>query len=395
MTREAHRGVRCLGGWVTWPGRGARPTSPTDAPCDVPVAVRAATSEPAGRDFGVQLVVAVGLEHERSTDTKGLKGSAADHHDALHQWKVSSTCCHVRYRSRRCTFMAHLVETRWTRFGHDRVYLKTAEGAQIGHVDLKSGSVTVENEEFASALTECRDRWVKNTALPPPTGSAVHPPASSPLVPPSAVVVPPPPRDLATNAAGAAARAKRDEVNAEAPVLNFVARVLGVKTDERNWRVGAKGEEKVAKELQKLGPHWRVLHAVEVGDRGSDIDHIVIGPAGIFTLNTKRHPSGKVWVADRSVRVNNQRTYYLRNSRHEGGRASRLLSAAHGSPIDVHPVIVFVDLSEFDVKQQPADVHVTTRKQLVDWLEALPIVWDSATIEGVFATARLSTTWSS
>ena len=290
--------------------------------------------------------------------------------------------------------MPHLVETRWTRYGHDRVYLKTADGNQIGHVDLKSGSVTVEIEEFAGALDECRDRWVKRATLPPPTGSAVDPPASAPLVAP-AIIDSPPPRDLATNAAGSAARAQRDEVNAEAPVLNFVARVLGVKTNERNWRVGAKGEEKVAKELQKLGPHWRVLHAVEVGDRGSDIDHIVIGPAGIFTLNTKRHPGAKAWVADRAVRVNNQRTYYLRNSRHEGARASRSLSAAHGSPIDVRPVIVFVDLSEFDVKQQPADVHVTTRKRLVDWLEALPIVWDSATIEAVFNTARLSTTWTS
>jgi hypothetical protein len=290
--------------------------------------------------------------------------------------------------------MAHLVETRWTRFGHDRVYLKTAEGAQIGHVDLKSGSVTVDNEEFASALTECRDRWVKGAALPPPTGVAVDPPASSPLVPPSASIVPPPPRDLANNAAGAAARAKRDEVNSEAPVLNFVARVFGVKTDERNWRVGAKGEEMVAKELLKLGPHWRVLHAVGVGDRGSDIDHIVIGPAGIFTLNTKRHPGGEAWVAERAVRVNHQRTDYLRNSRHEGARASRLLSAALGSPIDVRPVIVFVGLHEFEVKKQPVDVHVTPRKQLVGWLESLPIVWNSTTIESVFNTARLSTTWS-
>jgi hypothetical protein len=101
-----------------------------------------------------------------------------------------------------------------------------------------------------------------------------------------------------------------------------------------------------------------------------------------------------VWVAERAVRVNHQRTDYLRNSRYEGDRASRLLSAALGSPIKAWPVIVFVNLHKFDVKRQPSDVHVTTRKQLVGWLETLPIVWDSATIESVFDTARLSTTWS-
>ena len=289
--------------------------------------------------------------------------------------------------------MAQLVETRWTRYGNDRVYVKTADGNQIGHVDLKSGTVTVEIEEFADALAECRDRWVNTATLTPPT--AIDPPASTPFLPPAAIVEPAVPlRDLSTNVAGAAARAKRDEVNAEAPVLNFVARVFGVKTDERNWRVGAKGEQMVAKELRKLGRHWLVLHAVEVGVNGSDIDHIVIGPAGIFTLNTKRHPGSKAWVAERAVRVNHQRTDYLRNSRHEGARASRLLSAANGSAIKVQPVIVFVDLHEFDVKQQPPDVHVTTRMRLIKWLEELPIVWDSATIEEVFATARLSTTWS-
>ena len=89
------------------------------------------------------------------------------------------------------------------------------------------------------------------------------------------------------NVAGAAARAKRNEVNAQAPVMNFASRVLGVKTDERAWRVGAKGEEKVASELAKLDARWRVLHAVEVGENGSDIDHVVIGPPGVFTLNAK------------------------------------------------------------------------------------------------------------
>jgi hypothetical protein len=291
--------------------------------------------------------------------------------------------------------MAQLVETRWTRYGHDRVYVKTVDGEQIGHVDLKSGTITVEIEEFADAVVQCRDRWVGAAALPPPRSPTLDPPASTPFSPPTVLDVPPPPRDLSTNAAGAAAKAKRDEVNAEAPVLNLVARVLGVKTDERNWRVGAKGEEMVAKELQKLSPHWKVLHAVEVGEKGTDIDHIVIGPAGVFTLNTKRRRHGHAWVADRAIRVNNQRTDYLRNSRHEGSRASRLLSAAHGSPIDVRPVIVFVGLNEFEVKQQPPDVHVTTRKRLVEWLDELPIVWDSAKIDAVFETARRSTTWSS
>ena len=62
-------------------------------------------------------------------------------------------------------------------------------------------------------------------------------------------------------------------------VGTIIARTFDKKTDERAWRVGAGGEETVGGRLEKLAKHgWHVLHAVPVGDRGSDIDHVVIGP---------------------------------------------------------------------------------------------------------------------
>jgi hypothetical protein len=287
-----------------------------------------------------------------------------------------------------------LVETRWTRYGQDRVYVKTSDGVGIGHVDLKAGTITATDETFTTALEACRQRWMIDQQPPEPaepSNEVPLPSPSQPLAPPS-----PPeaePRDLASNTAGAEAQARRDEINAQAPVLNFVARVLGVKTEERSWRVGARGEEKVAKELSKLAASWKVLHSVEVGDRGSDIDHIVIGPAGVFTLNTKRHPRGKAWVADRALLVNGNRTDYLRNSRHEAKRASRLLTSSCGFDVAAQPVIVFVDLDDFTVKSRPADVHVTTRRRLIRWLSSLPTALDQATADAIYAQARLSTTW--
>lgn len=80
----------------------------------------------------------------------------------------------------------------------------------------------------------------------------------------------------------------------------FLARVLMVHTEERAWRIGADGEEKVGAQLDKLiqrDPRWRAIHAIEVGERGSDIDHLVIGPGGVYSLNAKHHPGAKVWSA--------------------------------------------------------------------------------------------------
>ena len=296
--------------------------------------------------------------------------------------------------------MTQLIETPWKKYGKHRVYLKTAEGDDVGHVDLVSRTVTAKLDGYEAQLEECLLRWtdVGDTPAEEVAAPILEEPAASPIeaevpeaepdVPAEQVDV-----DLSVNVAGAAVRAKRNEVNAQAPVLNFVARVLGVKTEERAWRVGAKGEEKVAKELAELGPRWRVLHAVPVGENGSDIDHVVIGPAGVITLNAKRHPRGRAWIGERAIIVNGQRTDYLRNSRFEAKRASRLLSAACGRAVDVTAAIVFVDLENYTVKQMPADVQVTTRLRLVKWLRSLPVVLDDTEVEEIYARARLASTW--
>ena len=65
--------------------------------------------------------------------------------------------------------------------------------------------------------------------------------------------------------------------------------------------------------LRKLGKGWHVLHSVPVGDRGADIDHVVIGPAGVFTLNTKNHTGQRVSVTASNVFVNGRNPHYVRS----------------------------------------------------------------------------------
>lgn len=57
---------------------------------------------------------------------------------------------------------------------------------------------------------------------------------------------------------------------------------------ERHDR-GARGEEEVGAVLDQMrGRGWRVIHDASLG-RGN-VDHILIGPPGIFTVETKSHP---------------------------------------------------------------------------------------------------------
>ncbi|MBH0109595.1 NERD domain-containing protein [Salinibacterium sp. NG22] len=137
----------------------------------------------------------------------------------------------------------------------------------------------------------------------------------------------------------------------------------------QSWFSGAIGERKVGDLLLQLGPEWAVLHAVPVGKGDSDIDHVVIGPAGVFTINTKRHRGKKIWVGERMLMVAGQKTDHLRNSRHEAKRAAKLLTKATGIPVGVHPVLAIVEPASFTFRQRPQDVSIMDARRLPRWLK--------------------------
>lgn len=139
-----------------------------------------------------------------------------------------------------------------------------------------------------------------------------------------------------------------------------------------------------------------MLHAVPVGERGSDIDHVLIGPGGVYTVNTKTHPGGRVWVGRNAVRVNGHAVPYLRKSRFEAQRAERLLSASVGFPVTVRPVLVFLTgtlIPNVTVKEQPDDVLVLDRMDVPGVFRRAPSRLAPGQVEAVFEQARRLTTW--
>ena len=77
-----------------------------------------------------------------------------------------------------------------------------------------------------------------------------------------------------------------------------VGRVLLALTDEprssRAWDKGAHGEQRVGRKLERiLGGEGIVLHDRRIPGRRSNIDHVLIGPAGVFVVDTKSY-QGKV-----------------------------------------------------------------------------------------------------
>ena len=335
-----------------------------------------------------------------------------------------------------------LIVTRWVRYGHDRLYVKAADGAEIGYRDNKSGVYHVaaggDGETLRAALATYwagggkpapdaaaapAGPWPPGSApvappvpppvAPPPVARPVAPPSvapppvarpvapppvAQPVTPPPITLLPPeqPWTDLSLTPAGSMARARALATRSEAPVRSLVARIRGVHTDERAWRIGADGEELVAAQLERLGPAWKALHAVPVGGQGSDIDHVLIGPGGVYTINSKHHPGAVVWAGGNTVIVNGAKTWYVRNSRYEARRAAELLSARVGFPVHVTGLIAIIsDRTKFTVRSQPpgGDVYVLARWQVADWLSHRGAVLSPAQVGAVFEVARRSTTW--
>jgi len=180
------------------------------------------------------------------------------------------------------------------------------------------------------------------------------------------------------------------------PPRSFMGRVFGadpLTPDNYPWYKGALGEIAVGKILERLGPDWTVLHAVPVGAGTSDIDHVLIGPAGVFTLNTKNHAGQSVWVAGRTLMVSGKKQRHLYNASHEAARAAKLLTREVNATVAVTGVVVVVAPKSMTVRERPSDVAVVTDRQLLRWLSDRPNLLMPGQVAAITAAAIRPGTW--
>ncbi|GAA1061835.1 NERD domain-containing protein [Agromyces bracchium] len=165
----------------------------------------------------------------------------------------------------------------------------------------------------------------------------------------------------------------------------------------RSWHTGAVGERHIGWLLGRLGPEWTVLHSVPVGTDGSDIDHVIVGPPGAFTINTKHHAGKSIWVAGNVLQVNGEYQPYIRNAVHEARRAQQLLARESGLTVEVTGIIVLVGARQLTVKQEPDSSDVRIRvvrdSELLGALQQRR-AYSDAQVQRIVAAAVRPQTWS-
>jgi hypothetical protein len=102
-------------------------------------------------------------------------------------------------------------------------------------------------------------------------------------------------------------------------------------------------QRQTRKQLAKLGrAGYRALHFSLIPESEEQIDHLVVGPAGVFAIDSE------AWDKRLVVRTRNARQLWhgpfsmkerLEHARWESQRASELLSGAIGSPVTVRPAM--------------------------------------------------------
>ena len=253
-----------------------------------------------------------------------------------------------------------LVVQRWQRNGQHRLYVKdTDTRAQLGYYDVRTGRLSVKDDARSYEIVSVLRPYLSGSV---PEGIA-HLMPQYPATPEEIL----------------AETEAYETFSASAPR----PRPRGV--HRPSWPRGTKGERVVGRRLARLGRDgWDVLRAVS--EQGSnEVDHLVVGPPGVFTVSTLHHRGARIRVGGQVVWVDDAIREYLRNARIEAARVSRRLSEALGAGVGangsvsgtapgaapsqeptvrVRPVLAFVGAAAIDTHDGHPDVLIVAGERL-------------------------------
>jgi len=238
-----------------------------------------------------------------------------------------------------------LVVQRWQRNGQHRLYVKdTDTRAQLGFYDVRTGRLSVKDD--------ARSYEIVSVLRPYLSGSV--PEGLQHLMP----------QYPATPAELLAGTEAYETFSAGAPR----SRPRGGRR-LAGWPRGSKGERVVARRLARLGRDgWDVLRAVPAFG-GDEVEHLVVGPPGVFTISTLHHRGARIRVGSQVVWVDDAIREYLRNARIEAAAVARRLGAALAdgggdAAVRVTPVLAFVGAAGIDTHDGHPDVLVVAGERL-------------------------------
>lgn len=244
-----------------------------------------------------------------------------------------------------------LTVRRWRRYGADRLFVTHETGARVGSIDLQSGEVVVEEPELEAPLRRAAQEFLRGDG--------------------NELTLPMPRQPF------------------DAPERTALTAWLGPVDERRGGRAAS-----LRTRLERLyAEGWHVVHDVPLGRQGTVVEHLLIGPGGIFAVEQRGEAGQQVVVEGGCMTVDGTPVGHLHAARMEAARVRGLLLRAGCADVSVQSIVVV--LGELSGQTRP-DAHgtiVVTRGALAQELRSMPPVLEPDRVAAIAHVARQRVTW--
>lgn len=255
--------------------------------------------------------------------------------------------------------MADLVYSPWKMKDVRRLYVNTDDGGKLGYLDLATLDIVPEAPEHESDLRSALQALGSSAGAPPQ------------------------PRLAGSGPASFVEHQGWDDL-ADTPPAH---RLAGL--EDSSYKAGAAAEQRTAGLLAPLERSgYRVLHSLPLSPR-KDLDHLVIGPSGVFCINTKSSTYGVVAKADGTVLADGYKHLWLDSISRDAEVAAGYLSTAARMDITCTPVVAVWSSIGLTSEHR----RVVDAAAIAERIRARPARYSQAWIDVVYSTARRSDTW--
>lgn len=287
--------------------------------------------------------------------------------------------------------------------GTDRLYVTSSEGLPLGHLDLVSRVAHDVPAEYREQFTREANAWLWSNHMPPMASPAE-------VTEPAALAAGAEPPDGGWDPGWEDLALRRPAHGLTEAAA--IARAEEGPDADRPHRLRADGQHAVAETLAKLtrpptlrrgrGARWRILHSVPMAFVDGDVvlDHLLIGPPGLFLIEVTNVPGGRAVIEDQTVEVGGAALDLGRLRRMGDEVADRIsVALAHAAgaaetldPPAVHPVVVVVG-AILSGTGHPRGVAVTRLGQLPRLVSAFGTPLSDLAVDQIHEVARRSVTW--
>ena len=171
--------------------------------------------------------------------------------------------------------------------------------------------------------------------------------------------------------------------NKRTQAAKLLAEVNKLTAEADAWEQGAAGEQDTALELATLGPHYTALHDLRIAGSKANVDHVVIGPTGVFVIDSKNH-TGKITFSKGTLWSGKYpQTWKLDALRFE----ARHIRLRVGRPVSTIMCFVSGQLAQDPIIID--DIHVTSIGKLRNTIRSMPVIMSEA--EAMVAISALQT----